>query len=674
MTSNHTYNNWHLTTDNNDIAYLSIDKKDSATNVLNGETLDELNHILDGLALTLPTGVIIYSAKSSGFIAGADINEFLEIKNISEATRFIQRGQNVFNKLEQLHCPTVCLIDGFCMGGGLELALACDYRVAISDSKTRLALPEVKLGIHPAYGGVARATAKLKPIQAMLWMLKGKAVDPKKAKKMGLVDYIVPSRQGISTCSMLVLKKPTVRSQSLIDKACNAPLIRQLIAFIIKQKMAKKVSKTHYPAPFALLDLWSKHNNTSSLMSHEVSSVAKLMQHQSVKNLIRVFFLQSALKNQTKTQLEPCLHVHVIGGGIMGGDIAAWCALKGMKVTLQDRAPEYLENAMARAHQLFKKRTASKAEYNTKKDSLIADINGLGVAKADVVIEAIFENIEAKQALYKTIEPQLKPSALLATNTSSIPLETLASGLDKPNRLFGLHFFNPVAQMPLVEIVKTEHTDRNTIDKSLAFAKQIGKLPLVVKSAPGFLVNRILVPYLLEAVILFNEGHSPEKIDQAALNFGMPLGPIELADTIGLDICLSVANNLSQHYSFEVPSQLQSLVDSKKLGKKSGVGFYSYKDNKAVKNKYSDYEGLTTIQNRLMMRLINESYKCLREGIVTEADHLDAGVIFGTGFAPFTGGPLHYVEQKGESVIHQIMLQLSSSVGERFEPDSSILS
>lgn len=670
--NNKTYKNWVLSLDNNDVAHLKIDKNNSPTNVLSIEVLDELDAILNGFSLSLPTGVIISSNKTSGFIAGADINEFLEVTSTQEALVLIRRGQDVFTKIEKLHCPTVCLIDGFCMGGGTELALACDYRIAINDSNTKIGLPEVKLGIHPAFGGVVRSTEIFNPIKALNWMLTGRALNAKKAKSLGLVTYSVPSRHGLRTAKQLINDKP-IFNQSIIDRLCNAPLIRPLIAQFIKKQLSKKTNIKHYPAPFALVDLWSQFGgDRQQLMQQEAVSVARLIQGDTVKNLIRVFFLQTQLKSQSRLKDYTPTRVHVIGAGIMGGDIAAWCALKGFDVTLEDRAAEYLENAMARAHTLFKRRSSSKAEYNAAKDHLMPDIKGYGVSQADIVIEAIFENIEAKQALYARIEPQLKKGALLATNTSSIPLETLAKGLKKPEKLFGLHFFNPVAKMPLVEIVKTEHTDSDTIKKAVSFTKMIGKLPLVVKSSPGFLVNRILVPYLLEAVILLDEGESAERIDQAALDFGMPMGPIELSDNVGLDICLSVANNLSSHYGFEVPHILNTLVNDKKLGVKTSSGFYQYKKSKPIKVDDISLTGLDIIQQRLSLRLINEAYACLREGIVDNKDLLDAGVIFGTGFAPFTGGPIHYADNIGEAKIHQLMLELSKSIDSRFQPDSSI--
>jgi 3-hydroxyacyl-CoA dehydrogenase/enoyl-CoA hydratase/3-hydroxybutyryl-CoA epimerase len=352
----------------------------------------------------------------------------------------------------------------------------------------------------------------------------------------------------------------------------------------------------------------------------------------------------------------------------MGGDIAAWCALRGYRVTLQDREPKYLENAMKRANQLFRKKFRTPHERNAALDRLIPDCKGYGVEKADVVIEAIFEDKAAKQAVYKNIEPRMKPEAVLATNTSSIPLQTLAKGLTDPKRLIGIHFFNPVAMMPLVEIVKTSKTSEQTIQQAVAFTLHIGKLPLPVKSAPGFLVNRILMPYLVEAVTLFDEGVSPEAIDKAALDFGMPMGPVELADTVGLDICHSVAENLASAYGTNVPAVLGQYVEANRLGKKTGRGFYQYKKGKPVKNNDADLGDQKTIQNRLVYRLLNESAACIDEKIIDDRNLLDAGIIFGTGFAPFRGGPINYSLDEGLDAITESMKQYASKYGERFNP------
>ncbi len=660
---------WQLHSDDEGILWLTLDKQDTATNVLSASVLDQLNVLIDQVLQNNPVAVIIRSGKKSGFIAGADVREFLQVSNRQEALIMIKRGQKVFTRLESLPCPTVALIEGFCMGGGTELALACDYRVALDDSATKIGLPEVKLGIHPAFGGLVRLTEKINPRKSLEMMLSGRALSARQAKSMGLVDLIQPQRQIKRAAQQLALLRPEKRSMPWLGKLLSLPGFRHLLTSFMKKQVAKKAPRQHYPAPYALLDVWCKYyGNKKRMMEEEANSVARLMQGETVRNLIRVFFLQTRLKGLGDKKSLKLRHVHVIGAGIMGGDIAAWCALRGIIVTLQDRAPEYLSDAMKRAHKLFARKLKTTHERNAALDRLIPDCNGYGVEKADVIIEAIFEDKDAKQAIYRDIERRMKPDAVLATNTSSIPLEVLATVLKNPKRLIGIHFFNPVAMMPLVEIVKTAETSANTIQQAIAFTLHIGKLPLPVKSSPGFLVNRILMPYLVEAITLYDEGVSPEAIDKAALDFGMPMGPVELADTVGLDICYSVAENLAQASDISVPSGLEKMVNNKNLGKKTGRGFYKYKNGKPIKDRDADQGDQKMIQNRLIFRFLNESASCIAEKIVDDKDMLDAGLIFGTGFAPFRGGPLNYSLQQGIESITGTMREYESKYGERFSP------
>ncbi len=664
-----TIKDWASETDSQGILWLTLDMHDSATNLLSTSILEQLDTLLDQISTDRPTAVIIQSGKSSGFIAGADVKEFLQVSNKQEALIMIKRGQNVFSRIESLSCPTVVMIEGFCMGGGTELALACDYRVALDDSSTKIGLPEIKLGIHPAFGGVVRSTAIINPLKSLEMMLTGRALSARQAKSIGLVDQVQPKRQIKRAAQQLALFPPGKRRMPVSGKILSLPGIRNLLAGYMKKQVAKKAPRQHYPAPYALLDLWRNYyGRKKRMMEEEANSVARLIQGNTVRNLIRVFFLQTQLKGLGSKKGLSLDQVHVIGAGIMGGDIAAWCALRGYRVTLQDREPKYLENAMKRANQLFRKKFRTPHERNAALDRLIPDCKGYGVEKADVVIEAIFEDKAAKQAVYKNIEPRMKPEAILATNTSSIPLQTLAKGLTDPKRLIGIHFFNPVAMMPLVEVVKTGKTSEQTIRQAVAFTLHIGKLPLPVKSAPGFLVNRILMPYLVEAVTLFDEGVSPEAIDKAALDFGMPMGPVELADTVGLDICHSVAENLASAYGTNVPAVLGQYVEANKLGRKTGRGFYQYKKGKPVKNNDADLGDQKTIQNRLVYRLLNESAACIDEKIIDDGNLLDAGIIFGTGFAPFRGGPLNYSLDEGLDTITESMKQYASKYGERFNP------
>jgi 3-hydroxyacyl-CoA dehydrogenase/enoyl-CoA hydratase/3-hydroxybutyryl-CoA epimerase len=660
---------WQSHRDDDGILWLILDQQNTGTNVLSISVLEQLDSLLDEISQDLPRAIVFRSGKSRGFIAGADVNEFLQVKTTQEALIMIKRGQKLFSRIAALKCPTVAMIEGFCMGGGTELALACDYRVALDDTQTRIGLPEVKLGIHPAYGGLVRATALINPLKSMDLMLTGRGLTARAARAIGLVDSAQPQRQMERAVRQFALTQPRRQRMPLLGKLLSLPGIRHALAEYLKKQVARKAPRQHYPAPYAILDVWATHyGDQKRMMEEEANSVARLIQGDKVRNLIRVFFLQTRLKGLGNKQSFVPLHVHVIGAGTMGGDIAAWCALRGLTVTLQDREAKYLSNAFKRAHQLFGKRLKTTPERNAAIDRLIPDIDGDGIAKADVIIEAIFENVEAKQAIYRDVEARMKPDAVLATNTSSIPLETLTTVLKQPERLVGIHFFNPVAMMPLVEIVAAKSTSEKALQQATAFTQHIGKLPLPVKSSPGFLVNRILMPYLVEAFTLYEEGVAPEAIDKAATDFGMPMGPVELADTVGLDICLSVAQNLAEAYGIKVPPGLNQFVEAKRLGKKSGRGFYQYKNGKALKDKDVDLGDQKLIQNRLVFRFLNEAAACLQEEIVADRDLLDAGIIFGTGFAPFRGGPMNYSLNQGVESILASMSDYQGRFGERFKP------
>jgi 3-hydroxyacyl-CoA dehydrogenase/enoyl-CoA hydratase/3-hydroxybutyryl-CoA epimerase len=667
MTETH----FHVETDADNIVWLHFDKADSGTNVLGADVFDQLDQHLQNIAVQCPRGLVILSDKSNGFIAGADISSFTSVKSEQQALDFVKMGQAVFNRLAAFQFPTVALIHGFCLGGGTELSLACRYRVTRDDPGTRLGLPEVRLGIHPGWGGSARMVPLIGGLKAMDLILSGRSIDGRQAKRMGLVDRVVPERHMRTAARQLILDAPAPFRAGLIDRLSNNFIVRPLLARVFRAQVAKKAAEQHYPAPYAMIDIWRKHaNNQHDMLEAEAQSLAKLINGATAQNLVRVFFLQEELKSLGKDKHYKPKYVHVIGAGTMGGDIAAWCALRGFRVTLQDQAPERIAPAMKRAHRLFKRKLKKPIKIREAMDRLIPDHKGLGVERADIVIEAIFEDAEVKRSLYKEIEPRMKQDAMLATNTSSIPLEELSSALSQPGRLVGLHFFNPVAMMQLVEVVVGTSTSEEIVAHAMTFTRQIDRLPLPVSSTPGFLVNRILMPYLMEAVVLESEGVPATTIDKAAVDFGMPMGPVELADTVGLDICLHVVENLAEHFDAEIPERLRKLVAAGKLGKKSGQGFYQFKKGKAVKPKASaSKEEIKDVTDRLMLRMLNEAMSCLREQVVSSDSLLDAGMIFGTGFAPFRGGPMHYIEATGADKLKQTLLDLEQQQGNRFTPD-----
>ncbi|MDT8386790.1 MAG: 3-hydroxyacyl-CoA dehydrogenase NAD-binding domain-containing protein [Thiogranum sp.] len=661
----------HTEFDADNIAWLHINKNDSSTNTLNASLLDAFYKEILEIARRNPRGLVILSDKENGFIAGADVQEFTHLQNRDHALAAIQRGQEVLDRLAALPFPTVALIHGFCLGGGLEMALACRYRIARDDPATRLGLPEVLLGIHPGFGGTVRLTALAGAMAAMDLMLTGRSLDARAAKRKRIVDHVVPERHLRTAARSMILDPPLKKRRYGFRSLSNHTWVRPTLAKLLYYQTDKKVRREHYPAPYALIELWEKHADDPRAMMHaEAESVADLIIGATAQNLIRAFLLQKQLKALGRRATTSPLHVHVIGAGIMGGDIAAWCALSGLYVTLQDQSPERLAPAVQRAAKLFERRLKRPRLIQQAMDRLTPDHRGIGVTRADVIMEAIFEDINAKRSLFAQLDPLVRKDAILATNTSSIPLGELSSVLQEPGRLVGIHFFNPVAKMKLVEIVHDASTTTDAIDKAVAFTRAIDRLPLPVSSTPGFLVNRILMPYLLEAVRLESEGVPPTDIDRQAVGFGMPMGPIELADAVGLDVCLHVAKILSGHFNVDVPKRLSDLVEQGRLGRKTGVGFYRYKNGKPEKGRLpKTYHTNTENTDRMILILLNEVVSCLREKVVDTADHLDAGMIYGAGFAPFLGGPLQYIETVGADVLLQRLHNLEQQFGPRFKPD-----
>lgn len=666
------YQHWKIDQDPQGIVWVTFDRHDSKVNTLGKETLEELKSIVNQLPPTAK-GVVFQSGKSSGFVAGADITEFENITSEKDALDFVARAKSIFNAIEKLPITTVALINGFCLGGGYEFALACDYRIALDDPSVRIGLPEVKLGIIPGWGGTVRLPRLIGVLNAMNIILPGAAVDAYKAKKLGMIDDITRTEHLLKRAAVFYINTTPAKHQpSFFQKLLSHNLLRSFVASRLTQSVAKKATREHYPAPYLVIENWQRDGAQSDdAMEHESKAISELFFHPSTASLVRAFLLQSYLKEQGKKLSTPIKHVHVIGAGTMGGDIASWCALIGYQVTLQDRTEEQIAPAIKRAYQLYQKKLKQPRLIQAAMDRLMPDIKGHGVKQADVIIEAIFENLEVKNSLYKSLEQSMKSTAILATNTSSLPLEELSVALKNPERLVGIHFFNPVSLMQLVEVVRGKNTNDDTYNQALGFVTKIKRLPLPVKSSPGFLVNRILMPYLLEAIRLVDEGVAPASIDKAATNFGMPMGPVELADTVGLDICLSVGEILSHHFSVHIPEILRTRINEKKLGRKTGQGFYQYRDGKPViVPLYQNAEIPDNLTDRLILPMINESVRCWHEGIVSEEDFIDAGLIYGVGFAPFRGGPMRYIQTEGAENIVQRLETLAKECGERFTPDA----
>ena len=648
MTANLTQlRDWRYVVDAEGIAWATFDRQKEKMNTLGRRPTEELLEIVEtaekAAGLGDITGLVFMSAKSNNWIAGADIREFEQVTTEEEARRFLGPAIDLLNRVENLRVPVVAAINGYCLGGGLEFALACHYRIATREDVTRLGFPEVKLGIIPGLHGTLRSIHTAGPVGAMSIMLTGRMLRPGPARAMGLVDQLVDTHHNLRWAARkAVLSGRKSKPLPLSKKLLLLRPARRFLANQMRKKTAAKVREDHYPAPFRLIDLFEKYGDSKKRMRTEETNVfAPLMASETSRNLRRVFKLSELLKGEAKDKSFKTARVHVVGAGLMGGDIAAWCVVQGMEASLQDLDVDQIEKARQRAKKLFRKRLRKKQAVEAAMARLIADPEGKHVKRSDVIIEAIVEVLEVKQKVLGDLEKAKKPGAVLATNTSSLKIEEIAKGLENPSELIGLHFFNPVAKMPLVEVIHGEQSDEKNIDRGAAFVAQIKKSPLKVKSAPGFLVNRVLAPYMMAAIARHQDGMKAEVLDQAALDFGMPMGPIELADVVGLDIITNVGKILG--ISPPDGGDLDQLVSAGNLGKKTGRGFYRWRDGKPVKQDFDrDAYDLEQLGRELLRTLIDETRKVVRNKVVRNADLADAGVIFGTGFAPFRGGPIHY--------------------------------
>jgi len=687
------WKHWRLARDEDGVAWLLIDRQGASANTLSEDVINELGDVLTTVENDPPKALVIRSAKRGGFIAGADVNEFRASTAPNDIEVRLRRAHDVVDRLDRLSLPTIAVIHGYCLGGGLEVALACDYRIATEDA--RLGFPEVLLGLHPGLGGTVRLPRLINPIEAMTTMLTGRTLRARRAKSLGLVDAVIPERHVRAAVADAAARKLKTARAQLPVTLFNSQPARALLAARMRKETKAKAPAEHYPAPYALIDLWETHGGDPVAMQKaEITSFARLIVTSTSQNLVRVFFLREKMKGLSDGGWNG-RRVHVIGAGAMGGDIAAWCAWNGLTVSLADMKPEAIAGAVKRAAELYKKIAHKGTDIRDALDRLVPDLNGEGVRTADLVIEAVPERLDLKHRVYAAIEQQMRSDAILATNTSSIALEELRGGLRRPDRFIGLHFFNPVSRMQLVEVVSHDEAAPNILAAANTFLGRIDRLPTPVKSAPGFLVNRALMPYMMEAFIMLDQGTPKETIDAAAERFGMPMGPIELADEVGLDICLSVADHLRSSLGpspdardmFErampdTPQWLKDKVAKGELGKKTGKGLYEWKDGKAVKNPppaaagagaaagaRSDPYDLAEMADRLILPMVDACVACLRKRVVTDEDTVDGAMIFGTGFAPFRGGPLHYARTRGVANVLAALEGLAAKYGERFRPD-----
>ena len=629
------YENFELTIDAAGIAWLTIDVKGRSANVLSHAVMDELFAIVDGLAAAPPEGIVFQSGKPRGFIFGADINEFASLETRAAVETHIAGVLERFRKIEELPCPTVILIDGICVGGGLELALAFDRIIAVDDSDCQVGFPEINLGLLPGYGGSARACERMGPEAALQLVLHGRPLKARAALAAGAIDHLVADRAEL----------PVAAREAVAGRIARAtPAPTDDLAAMIETEWAKLTARTsprNMPAPFAILDHFSVSDlSKNNLLKNETKLFSKLMMTPASAGLRRTFQLNDAVKKGARGE-SGITRIHVIGAGTMGGDIAAVAAMSGFEVTLQDLDSAAIDGAVARARTLYERRLKDPQRVEDTLARLVADADGTGLPDADLVIEAVAERLEVKQAVFAAAEAVMKPDAIMATNTSAIPLQEIGSALADPGRLIGMHFFNPVPVLPLVEIVYTDASNQDFVTRAMYVCGAMKKQPIRCKSAPGFLVNRALLPYMFRAIEAMLDGADPDKLDQALVAFGMPMGPIELCDQVGLDVCLDAGRVIS--ISDKAAAALSDLIEAGKLGRKTGSGFYAWDDKRAVRPRGEfAADELDNIAADLLAPLVAECRAAVAEGVVDSGDMADAACIFGIGFPAFRGGPLFW--------------------------------
>lgn len=655
---------WSAATDEDGIAWLVLDTRGGGPNTVSEKVLRDLASEVDRLANERPKALVIRSAKPAGFAAGADIGGFRDMAEAG-ASELLRQGHDVLDRIEKLPLPTICIVHGAALGAGFEIALACDRRIAIDGAS--FGFPEVRLGLHPGLGGTFRLTGLIDPVEAMRMMLTGKTAHTGKARKLGIVDAVIEERHVRNAVRAAAAGDLDGNRRGMAAQAFRAKPARTLAARRMREETEKEAPRRHYPAPHALIDLWEEHGgDRDAMQAAEIASFASLMDTDTSRNLIRVFFLRQKLKDAGRGE-SGIARVHVVGAGSMGADIAAWSALKGMRVTLSDVDDDALARAVKSARSVCEGAHLSRVDTRDAMDRLMPDPNGYGLAAADLVIEAVPETADLKRKIYAGLDG-MRPDAILASNTSSLDLSDFAEDVPDAARFAGLHFFNPVPKMQLVEVVRPDAASDEVADRLAAFCGDIDRLPARVGNAPGFLVNRALTPYLLEAMVLVDEGMEKERIDGAAIAFGMPMGPIALADQVGLDICLGVAESLSGRVDkpmAEIPGWLRQMVESGETGRKAGKGFYDWTNGKPRPEAMEDPE----LADRLILPMLDACVECLRKDVVRDADETDGAMIFATGFAPFRGGPMHYARARGPSGISARLAALAEAHGARFRPD-----
>jgi 3-hydroxyacyl-CoA dehydrogenase/enoyl-CoA hydratase/3-hydroxybutyryl-CoA epimerase len=667
------------------IAFFTFDRPGSAANIFDQATFEQLNGLLDQVENDSSVrGLVIVSAKPKIFIAGADLTGFSKDPNPDDLAKIIDLGQRTFDRIANLKFPTVAAIHGVALGGGFEIALACDYRIASLDSATKVGLPETSLGIIPAWGGCTRLPRLVGLPAALEVILSGKQYPTRQAQKLGLVDGST-YRERLEGLATKKIVDSQGRKRETKTQLSNIGPLAKIIADRAKKKTIEK-TRGHYPAPLKALEVvfTGLKSPTTVSFENEKKALIELTKGEVAQNLIRVFFLQERAKKLTVGDLKPEVkpkRVLVVGAGLMGSGIAQWLSARGLNVVLKDIGPEPLGKGLQSIDRVYrdavKRKILTEVDARAGYDRILPIYEDVPLTNVDLAIEAAVEKLDLKKQIFSQIEPKIPNALLIASNTSGLSIDAISEGLARPEKVVGVHFFNPVHRMQLVEIVRGSRTSETVLAMAIQFVKSIGKLPVLVKDSPGFLVNRILLPYLVEAIRIFSEGHSVEAIDQAILNFGMPMGPLRLNDEVGLDVSQHVGSDLAARVPHLPPlnNVLPRMIQKGWLGRKSGAGFYVYRDRSETPNpELKEFQpaiqptNADQLTDRLVFIMVNEAARVLEEKVVSEPADVDFGMIMGTGWAPFRGGPLKYADSIGISTVVSRLNHLAGKFGEHFKP------
>jgi 3-hydroxyacyl-CoA dehydrogenase/enoyl-CoA hydratase/3-hydroxybutyryl-CoA epimerase len=652
------------------ICVLTFDRPESGANIFDAATMENLREHVDAIEKDPAIkGLIVTSAKKSIFIAGADLKTLLKQAQTGEMRGFIAEGQKIFNRLVALKVPSVAAIHGACAGGGYEITLACDYRVASDEPATKIGLPETTLGLVPAWGGATRLPRLIGAAAAAEVILKGKLYGAADALKLGLVDEVVPKDQMLDAA-----RKKLAEGKRKMEAGAPATAAAQELS-------APKVRGNEAPARAFEIIKRASDSSVEESLAMEVDAISELGATHATQNLIRNFFLGDKYKKgSAKAPAEKITHAAVIGAGVMGSGIGQWLSSRGVSVILRDVDSAAIDRGLANIEKTYadavKRGLMSEEKAKEGRARIVASTQPGPLRDVQIVIEAASEKLEIKKKIFADLAANTPATTILATNTSALPIDDLATSTGTPARVVGLHFFNPVSRMKLVEVVVGRQTADDVRERALAFARQVGKLPVLVQDSPGFLVNRVLFPYLLDAAELFENGVSPEEIDGALLEWGMPMGPLRLIDEIGVDITVDIAATLEKAYGSRnhAPEILQKMYEQKLLGRKTGSGFYKYEGKQQSPNEAlqpwrqesGEKFGLENITNRLVYLMVNEAARCLEEKVVATPEDADYGMILGTGFPVYRGGPLRFAESVGLKKVVTDMDGIHSRAGEKF--------